>query len=90
MPTQTGDTAPDQVARLLALVPYLLARGEVRLEEAAAHFGTDADQIERDLVGRGVAGLGGHRASPEPATARSRATTSSRRDCGATTTTSAP
>ena len=47
--TQTGDTAPDQVARLLALVPYLLARGEVRLEDAAAHFGTDADQIERDL-----------------------------------------
>jgi len=47
--TQAGDTAPDQVARLLALVPYLLARGEVRLEDAAAHFGTDADQIERDL-----------------------------------------
>jgi proteasome accessory factor C len=49
MTTQTGDTAPDQVARLLALVPFLLARGEVRLEDAAAHFGTDADQIERDL-----------------------------------------
>ena len=49
MTTQAGDTAPDQVARLLALVPFLLARGEVRLEDAAAHFGTDADQIERDL-----------------------------------------
>ena len=49
MTTQPGDTAPDQVARLLALVPYLLARGEVRLDDAAAHFGTDADQIERDL-----------------------------------------
>ena len=49
MTTQSGDTAPDQVARLLALVPYLLARGEVRLEDAAAHFGTDAEQIERDL-----------------------------------------
>ncbi|MCW2736204.1 WYL domain-containing protein [Nocardioides sp.] len=49
MTTQQGDTAPDQVARLLALVPYLLARGEVRLDDAAAHFGTDADQIERDL-----------------------------------------
>ena len=47
--TSTADTAPDQVARLLALVPYLLARGEVRLDEAAAHFDTDADQIERDL-----------------------------------------
>ncbi len=49
MSTQPGDTAPDQVARLLALVPYLLARGEVRLDDAAAHFGTDAGQIERDL-----------------------------------------
>ena len=49
MTVQAGDTAPDQVARLLALVPYLLARGEVRLDDAAAHFGTDADQIERDL-----------------------------------------
>lgn len=49
MSTQPADTAPDQVARLLALVPYLLARGEVRLDDAAAHFGTDADQIERDL-----------------------------------------
>jgi proteasome accessory factor C len=47
--TQPGDTAPDQVARLLALVPYLLAHGEVRLDDAAAHFGTDAEQIERDL-----------------------------------------
>ncbi|GAB3039749.1 protein pafC [Nocardioides flavus (ex Wang et al. 2016)] len=49
MTTQGSDTAPDQVARLLALVPYLLARGEVRLDDAAAHFGTDAEQIERDL-----------------------------------------
>ena len=49
-PTQTpGDTAPDQVARLLALVPYLLARGEVRLEEAAAHFGVAPEQLDRDL-----------------------------------------
>ncbi len=49
MSTPSADTAPDQVARLLALVPYLLARGEVRLDDAAAHFGTDAAQIERDL-----------------------------------------
>ncbi len=49
MSTPPADTAPDQVARLLALVPYLLARGEVRLDDAAAHFDTDAAQIERDL-----------------------------------------
>lgn len=48
-PAPVADTAPEQVARLLALVPYLLARGEVRLDDAAAHFGTDAAQIERDL-----------------------------------------
>lgn len=47
--TTSSDTAPDQVARLLALVPYLLARGEVRLDEAAEHFGTDSEQIELDL-----------------------------------------
>ena len=44
-----GDTAPDQVARLLALVPYLLARGEVRLDEAARHFGVEPQQLDRDL-----------------------------------------
>ena len=44
----------------------------------------------RDLVGGGVAGLLAHDASADPATARSRDTTSSRRDWGATTTTSAP
>lgn len=49
-PQQTsGDTAPDQVARLLALVPYLLARGEVRLDEAAEHFGIPPAQLDRDL-----------------------------------------
>ncbi len=51
MNAQSGstETATDQVARLLALVPYLLARGEVRLEEAAAHFGTTTARLEQDL-----------------------------------------
>lgn len=48
-PATPSETAPDQVARLLALVPYLLARGEVRLEEAARHFGVPPDQLDRDL-----------------------------------------
>lgn len=43
------ETAPDQAARLLALVPYLLARGEVRLEEAAAHFQVSSQQLDKDL-----------------------------------------
>jgi proteasome accessory factor C len=41
--------AKEQVARLLALVPYLHRRGEVQLDEAAAALGVPADQLLRDL-----------------------------------------
>jgi proteasome accessory factor C len=41
--------ARDQVARLLALVPYIQARREVSLEQAAADFGVTPDQIAKDL-----------------------------------------
>jgi proteasome accessory factor C len=41
--------ARDQVARLLALVPYLQARTEVPLEQAAADFGVSPRQIVKDL-----------------------------------------
>lgn len=44
-----AETAPDQVARLLALVPYLLSHGEVRLEDAARHFDISAQQLDKDL-----------------------------------------
>ena len=44
-----GDTAADQVARLLALVPYLHQHDEVRVEAAAAHFGIEPDQLVADL-----------------------------------------
>jgi proteasome accessory factor C len=54
-----ADSAPDQVARLLALVPYLLARGEVRLDEAARHFGVPAAQLDRDLRLLFMTGLSG-------------------------------
>ena len=57
--THGADSAPDQVARLLALVPYLLARGEVRLDEAAEHFGVPADQLDRDLRLLFMTGLSG-------------------------------
>ena len=43
------ESAPDQVARLLAMVPYLLGRGEVRLDEVAARFGVSAEQVDKDL-----------------------------------------
>jgi proteasome accessory factor C len=41
--------AKDQVARLLTLVPFLHARGAVRLEDAAAALGVPAEQVLADL-----------------------------------------
>jgi proteasome accessory factor C len=41
--------ARDQVARLLALVPYIQSRREVQLEQAAADFGVGPAQIVKDL-----------------------------------------
>lgn len=41
--------ARDQVARLLALVPYLQARGDVSVQQAAADFGVKPAQIVKDL-----------------------------------------
>ena len=41
--------ARDQVARLLALVPYIQARREVGLAQAAADFGVGEAQIVKDL-----------------------------------------
>jgi proteasome accessory factor C len=48
--TSTGGSgARDQVARLLALVPYIRARSEVSLDQAAADFGVRPAQIVKDL-----------------------------------------
>lgn len=41
--------AKDQVARLLTLVPFLHARGAVRLEDAAIALGVPAEQVLADL-----------------------------------------
>lgn len=41
--------AREQVARLLALVPYIQSRREVPLEQAAADFGVRPEQIVKDL-----------------------------------------
>ncbi len=41
--------ARDQVGRLLALVPYIQARREVELEQAARDFGVSQAQIVKDL-----------------------------------------
>jgi proteasome accessory factor C len=52
-------SAKDQVARLLTLVPYLHAHGEVRVDEAAAALGVDPDQLFRDLKVLFMCGLPG-------------------------------
>jgi proteasome accessory factor C len=54
----TGTTG--QLPRLLALVPYLLARPGVRLAEVAADFGVTEDRLRKDLNLLWVCGLPGH------------------------------
>ncbi|TIC86483.1 WYL domain-containing protein [Nocardioides sp. GY 10127] len=51
--------ARDQVARLLALVPYLHSRDEVRLEEAARDLGVPSAQLVGDLKVLLMCGLPG-------------------------------
>lgn len=43
--TDTGD----KVARLLALVPYILAQGTASISETAAAFGIGSDQLRKEL-----------------------------------------
>jgi len=50
----------DRLPRLLALVPYLLARPGVLLTEAAADFGVPELQLRRDLELLWMCGLPGH------------------------------
>lgn len=42
-------TAADRLSRLLALVPWLMARDGVTMTEAAAHFGVSEEQLDLDL-----------------------------------------
>jgi proteasome accessory factor C len=51
--------AKDQVARLLTLVPFLHARGQVRLDDAAAALGVPATQLVQDLKVLLMCGLPG-------------------------------
>ncbi len=54
-------TAPgDRLPRLLALVPYLLARPGIRLTDAARDFGVSPEQLTRDLNLLWVCGLPGY------------------------------
>ena len=55
-----GGGALGHLPRLLALVPYLLARPGVRLAEVAATFGVTEDRLRKDLDLLWVCGLPGH------------------------------
>lgn len=57
--TGTAAGAKDQVARLLTLVPFLHAREEVRLEDAAKALGVPPAQLVRDLKVLLMCGLPG-------------------------------
>ena len=53
-------SAPAQLPRLLALVPYLLARPGARLADVARDFGITEDRLRKDLDLLWVCGLPGH------------------------------
>ncbi|MFL6062262.1 MAG: helix-turn-helix transcriptional regulator [Marmoricola sp.] len=55
----SGATTKDQLARLLALAPYLQARGEVPLKVVAEDFEVTPDQILKDLRVLYMCGLPG-------------------------------
>ncbi|MGH3760293.1 helix-turn-helix transcriptional regulator [Actinophytocola sp.] len=53
-------TSQDRLPRLLALVPYLIARPGIRVDEAAADFGVSARQLRKDLELLWMCGLPGY------------------------------
>jgi proteasome accessory factor C len=55
----TPSSAKAQVARLLTLVPYLHARGTVRLDQAAGDLGVSPEQLRSDLRVLFMCGLPG-------------------------------
>lgn len=52
--------ANDRLTRLLALVPYLIARPGIPVDEAAADFGVTARQLRKDLELLWMCGLPGY------------------------------
>jgi proteasome accessory factor C len=59
MSTVAAEAAKDQVARLLRLVPYLHARDQVSLDEAARALGVPPEQLDKDLRVLFLCGLPG-------------------------------
>jgi proteasome accessory factor C len=59
-PAQRTRTAADRLARLLNLVPYLLARPGIRISDAAVDLGVTERQLREDLELLWVCGLPGY------------------------------
>jgi proteasome accessory factor C len=55
-----ANTAADRLPRLLALVPYLIARPGILVDEAAADFGVTPKQLRKDLELLWMCGLPGY------------------------------
>ena len=55
-----SESAGSRLARLLTLVPWLMAHDGVTIQETAAHFGVTEADLERDLWLLVVSGLPGH------------------------------
>jgi proteasome accessory factor C len=53
-------SSQERLPRLLALVPYLIARPGIRVDEAAADFGVPARQLRKDLELLWMCGLPGY------------------------------
>jgi proteasome accessory factor C len=53
-------SSQERLPRLLALVPYLIARPGIRIDEAAADFGVTARQLRKDLELLWMCGLPGY------------------------------
>ena len=53
-------TSADRLSRLLALVPWLIARDGVTMAECAAHFGVTEEQLDLDLWLLVVCGVPGY------------------------------
>jgi len=58
--TRPGTGTVDQLPRLLALVPYLLARPGAKVADVAATFGVTEERLRKDLDLLWVCGLPGH------------------------------
>ena len=56
----TADRTVSRLARILALIPYVLERGAVDVDEVLEKFGYTADQLSRDLDTVFVCGLPGY------------------------------